>query len=797
MTDFKNTDLKKTTSPSKVKKDKKIKDAPKKHKSKNFKSKNFKSKSTNYKSDPFASRESKKYDDPIPSREYIMKVLGDSSAPVKFKSLIEKLGITKEDHITSLKYRLGAMERDGQVLRNRKKSYCLVDKIQLFPGKVVVKNNGFGFVDLDINNQKLLLSYKDLRTVFHGDKVLVTRVDDRALGKKRGELVEITERSIEKLTGVLHDQGDFFTLDPDNKEVIQKIIISKSNSGKAKDKQLVEINILEYPTKYCPTIAKVTKIIGKHGIEKGSLNEIRLALKKYEIPHEWPEELQPELDKIPEKVTPAAKKDRLDLRELPLVTIDGIDAKDFDDAVYCQRKKNKSGWKLWVAIADVSFYVRPGMTLDEQAYERGTSVYFPNKVIPMLPEKLSNGLCSLVPDQERLCFACEMDISNDGEVQKYKFVPAVMKSWARLTYTQVKEYLEDNSQELVDKYQKETKGKAKDKSIVLDNLNDLYNLHKILIKNRNIRGALDFFLPEPLIEFTEDNKIKAINVAQRTVAHSIIEECMLLTNISAAQFAKKHKLPVLYRNHETPSQDKYDNLRDYLKPFGLVLGGGKSPEPKHFNALLTKIHSRKDGAILQLVVLRTMNQAVYEEENKGHFGLAYEEYTHFTSPIRRYPDLLLHRFIHHLYIKDKRFAKLSANIKISKKDVNLYYNPTDKLISEQGVHCTRTEKRADEATRSVVGWLKCEYMENKVGTIYDATITSVTSFGSFVQLRNVYIEGLVHISTLFSDYYEYDEKNLRLIGSATGIVHKIGDSVKVKLTRVDVINRLIDFNLVT
>lgn len=749
-----------------------------------------KSQNINYKNDPFASRESQKYDDPIPSREYIMKALGDIGAPVKFKTLIEILNVTKEAHITSLKFRLRAMERDGQILRNRKKSYCLVDKIQLLPGKVVVKSNGFGYVNLDINNQKLLISNKDLRSVFHGDKVLVNQIDDRMLGKKRCEIVEITERSVKKLTGVLKDQGDFFTLDPDNKEIIQRIIINKANSIKAKDKQLVEVTIVEYPNKYCPAIGKVTKIIGKHGIEEGSLNEIRLALKKFEIPHEWPKEIKKELESIPDKVTPTAKKNRVDLRDLPLVTIDGIDAKDYDDAVYCQRKKNKSGWKLWVAIADVSYYVRPGTALDTEAYNRGTSVYFPNKVIPMLPEKISNGLCSLVPDQERLCFACELDISNNGEVLKYKFVPAYMKSWARLTYTKVKEYLVDNSQELVSLY------KGKSKEAVLDNLNDLYSLHKILIKNREIRGALDFFLPEPFIEFTEDHKIKAIKIAERNVAHSIIEECMLLTNISAAKFAKKHKLPVLYRNHETPSSDKYDNLREYLKPFGLTLEGGKSPEPKHFNKLLNKIHERTDGSILQLVVLRTMNQAVYENDNKGHFGLAFEEYTHFTSPIRRYPDLLLHRFMHYLYVKDKRFAKLAANIKIPKKDIELYYNPTDRLTSEQGVHCTRTEKRADEATRSVVAWLKCEYMQNRVGEIYKGVITSVTSFGFFVQLKDYYIEGLVHISNLFSDYYEYDEKNLRLIGKATNIVYKIGDPVKVKLTRVDVNNRMIDFNLV-
>jgi len=761
----------------------------KKNKKENKDFKKNKSQNINYKGDPFASRESQKYDDPIPSREYILKVLGDTGTPVNFKTLIDIIGVTKETHITSLKFRLRAMERDGQILRNRKKSYCLVDKIQLLPGKVIVKNNGFGYVDLDVNNQKLLLSSKDLLSVFHGDKVLVNRIDDRNLGKKRCEIVEITERNTKKLTGVLREQGGFFILEPDSKEIIQKIIIDKPNVGKAKNKQLVEISIMEYPSKFCPAVGKVTKIIGKHGIEKGSLNEIRLALKKYEIPHEWPAGIKSELDKIPEKVTPAAKKDRLDLRELPLVTIDGIDAKDFDDAVYCQRKKNNSGWKLWVAIADVSYYVRPGTSLDEEAYNRGTSVYFPNKVIPMLPEKISNGLCSLVPDQERLCFACEIDISEEGDVLKYKFVPAVMKSWARLTYTQVKEYLEDNTDELINLYKKNNKAE------VLENLNELYSLHKVLFKNRQIRGALDFFLPEPFIEFTDDHKIKAIKIAERNVAHSIIEECMLLTNISAAKFAKKHKLPVLYRNHETPSSDKYDNLREYLKPFGLTLGGGKSPEPKHFNQLLNKIHKRTDGSVLQLVVLRTMNQAVYEEENKGHFGLAFEEYTHFTSPIRRYPDLLLHRFMHYLYLNDKRFAKLAANIKIPKKDLS-YYNPSNKLVSEQGVHCTRTEKRADEATRSVVAWLKCEYMENKVGKTYQGTITAVTSFGFFVQLKNYYIEGLVHISTLFSDYYEYDDKNIRLIGKATGIIYKIGDPVEIRVTRVDVANRMIDFNLV-
>ena len=494
--------------------------------------------------------------------------------------------------------------------------------------------------------------------------------------------------------------------------------------------------------------------------------EIDIAIRSHDLPYEWPDAVESEIASLTAQVPEAAKQGREDIRDLPLVTIDGEDARDFDDAVYCE--PHGKGWRLIVAIADVSSYVLPDTSLEIEARLRGTSVYFPGKVIPMLPEMLSNGLCSINPNVDRLCLACELFITATGQVKDYRFFDAVMRSWARLTYTEVAAAV----------VEKETKVRTHLKK-VLPHLEDLHALYKALRVQRDKRGAIDFDTTETKIVFGRDRKIERIVPLERNDAHRMIEEFMVAATLAAAQYLLEHKIPALYRIHAGPTAAKLLDLRSFLSELGLSLGGGEQPEPKHYAKLLESVRSRPDARLIQTVMLRSLSQAVYSPDNTGHFGLAYEAYTHFTSPIRRFPDLLVHRAIRHI-LENKRasgFAHSHADM------VNA------------GEHCSMTERRADEATRDAVDWLKCEYMQDKVGDVFDGLITGVTSFGLFVELRDVYVEGLLHISSLGKDYYHFDPLKHHLAGERTKIVYRLADTISVRVFRVDLDERKIDFEL--
>jgi ribonuclease R len=632
--------------------------------------------------------------------------------------------------------------------------------------------DGFGFLIPEDGSDDLLITSREMRRVFHGDTVQARVAGYDHRGRREAQIVRIAERNMRTLVGRYYEEDGQGYVSPDNPHVTQDLLVVPSELMPTAG-QFVTADIVEYPTLRTLATARIVEVLGDH-LAPGM--EIEVAIRNFEIPHVWPDAVEKEAAAIPPQVLEKDKEGRFDLRDLPLVTIDGEDARDFDDAVYCE--KRRGGYRLIVAIADVSHYVRAGSALDTEAIKRGNSVYFPQHVVPMLPEVLSNGLCSLNPHVDRLCLVCDMNISSAGRVTAYKFHEAVMHSKARLTYTKVSALLEHPESE-------EGKAVAQEYSDLVSPLQKLYELFGILRVNREKRGALDFESNETKIIFNKERKIEKIVPVTRNQAHMLIEECMLAANVCAADFVMSNELPALYRNHEGPRDEKLSKLRNYLGILGIQFTAGKKPQPADFQKVLGQIEGRPDAHIVQAMLLRSLTQAVYAPDNVGHFGLAYEAYAHFTSPIRRYPDLLLHRAIRH------KLQSL-AGVKKTKGDSL----PDKGQMVAYGEHCSMTERRADEATRDVVAWLKCEYMQSRVGEEFEGVISGVTTFGFFVELTDIYVEGLVHVSHLKSDYYEYDSISQRLIGSRSGIRFSLGDAVRIKVAGVDLDNRKMDFELV-
>lgn len=716
------------------------------------------------KRDPFAKREAQKYEHPIPSREYIMQQLEEEGRPVSFENLYPLLQLSDQDELRALDYRLRAMMRDGQIMQDRRGRYCLVDKLELIKGRVIGHPDGFGFVVPDLGGDDLFLSPKQMKQVFHGDRVLVREEGRDRRGRRTGAIFEVIERNTHEIVGRLFIEGSIAFVVPDNKRINRDIHIPNEELNGATHGQIVTVDIIAQPTRRGTPVGRVAEVIGEH-MAPGM--EIDIAIRAHELPHRWPQSVLDEAEDFDLTVPEEAIKSCKDLRDVPLVTIDGEDARDFDDAVFC-RPKPRGGWVLLVAIADVSHYVQVDSALDQEAAIRGNSVYFPERVVPMLPEVLSNGLCSLNPHVDRLCMVCEMSISASGRLLRYTFYNAVMNSKARLTYTNVAAMLQDENPELISKY-----------ADIYPHLTELYSLYKVLHAARVKRGAIEFDTTETQIVFGENKKIEKIVPLVRNDAHRLIEECMLLANISAAKFLIAHKIPGLFRSHAPPSTDKITELREFLSELGLQLKGGKNPKPKHFCEVLDAIQGRPDKHLIQMVLLRSLSQAIYSTENVGHFGLAFDAYTHFTSPIRRYPDLLTHRAIRHI---------------INHQPVETFdydKNQMEKL----GQHCSLTERRADEATRDAVDWLKCEYMLDHIGGKFAGVISAVTNFGIFVELKDIYVEGLVHVTGLHGDYYHYDPIKHRLRGERTGTTYRLGDTITVVVTRVDLDERKIDFML--
>ena len=732
----------------------------------------------------------------IPSREEILGILRTAATPQDVHSLAAALDV-KPDELDGLTRRLNAMERDGQIKPSRNGTYQLAHQPNFIEGRVNGHRDGYGFLTPEDGSEDIFLPEKEMQKVLHGDRVQIRIAGTDRRGRPEGTIVEVLERANTNVIGRLLNEGGVWIVAPEDKRIGQDILLSGS-PGKAKTGQVVSVELIEQPSRYTQPVGKIVEVLGD--IDDPGM-EIEIAVRKYGVPHEFSEAAKKLAAKLPNEVRDADLTERVDLRDIPLVTIDGEDARDFDDAVYCEPVKigRTKGFRLIVAIADVSHYVKPGDALDSDALERSTSVYFPRRVIPMLPEKLSNGLCSLNPAVDRLTLVCDAVITAKGEIKAYQFYPAVMHSAARFTYTEVAAILAN------------TKGtEASKRQHLVPHLLNLYDVFKALLKARQERGAIDFETTETYIVCNAAGKIEQILPRTRNDAHRLIEECMLAANVCAADLLARHKHPGVYRVHAAPSKEKLNQVRTFLKQMGLHLGGGDTPAASDYAELIPKIKMRPDAVLLQTMLLRSMQQAVYSPDNIGHFGLAYEAYAHFTSPIRRYPDLLTHRAIKAI-LQGKRYVPKDVDT----SQLNTMLSPAARRMAAQdkaegkkkkegdlaiwealGIHCSANERRADEASRDVEAWLKCYFVRDKLGEEFTGTISGVAPFGIFVQLDTLFIEGLVHVTELGADYFQYDEVRHELRGERTGIRYQLTDRVTVQVSRVDLDARKIDLRLV-
>ncbi|WP_413191498.1 ribonuclease R [Pararobbsia alpina] len=737
-----------------------------------------------------------KYPYPIPSREEILGVLRTTEAPLAANDIAEALAIKRQEREGFLK-RLAAMERDGQLRLDKRGYYQLTHPSNFVAGRVQGHRDGYGFLIRDDGQDDLFLANAEMQKVMHNDRVLARIVGYDRRGRPEGHIVEVTDRANRQVIGRLLNENGVLLVAPEDKRIGHDILITSRTQGKARVGQVVSVEITDFPSRHSQPLGRVIEVLGE--IDDPGM-EIEIAVRKYGVPYEFSQPALAKAAQLPDEVKGSDLSHRVDLRDVPLVTIDGEDARDFDDAVYCEPIKvgRGEGYRLLVAIADVSHYVTPNDALDVDALERSTSVYFPRRVIPMLPEKLSNGLCSLNPDVDRCVLVCDLVVTSKGEIKAYQFYPAVMHSAARLTYTEVAAVLGN------------TKGpEAAKRADLLPHLQNLYNVYKSLLHARQKRGAIDFDTTETYIVCNAQGKIEQIVPRTRNDAHKLIEECMLAANVCAADFMKRHKHPGLYRIHAGPTEEKLANLRSFLRGVGLTLGGNDKPHASDYAALMAQIRTRPDAQMLQSMLLRSMQQAVYSPDNIGHFGLAYDAYAHFTSPIRRYPDLLTHRVIRSILSRRKYQPEVSHDVVLNtalspaaramqREDDNARGRSRSNVAiwEELGMHCSANERRADEASRDVEAWLKCYFMRDKLGEEYGGMVNGVTSFGIFVQLDSLFIEGLVHVTELGSDYFQYDEIKNELRGERTGIRYRLSDRVRVQVSRVDLDARKIDFRLV-
>jgi ribonuclease R len=699
-----------------------------------------------------------------PDRDAVIALMEAQGKPLKRKEIYAAMNVHEQDSREILRRRLIAMVRDGQLIKNRRNAYGLSVKMDLVKGRITAHRDGFGFVIPDVGKDDLYLSPRQMRSVMNGDRVLasVVGVDNR--GRKEGVIREVLERANESIVGRYVEESGIALVVADNPRINHDIIIPLTDTMDARPGQIVVAGIVSQPSGNKPPIGRILEVLGQAGAP-GMATEI--AIRDFNLPHEWPEGVEAQAGSFGDHVPEGMIQGRKDLRDLPLVTIDGADARDFDDAVFAERKEK--GWRLLVAIADVSAYVKPGSKLDTEAITRATSVYFPNRVIPMLPEALSNGLCSLKPAEDRLCLACDMSIDEQGKVVRTQFVAAVMHSHARLTYGNVWDYLQTGK---ID----ERHGNRK----IRKNLDDLYGLFKVLKKARLKRGAIDFESQEVAFRFDEHGVVSELVPVTRNDAHKLIEECMILANVEAARLMMKQPIPAPFRVHATPPEAKVEALAEFVRGLGMKVPWRNQPAPSDFENIVDQARGRPDEKLIMAVLLRSQSLAEYKVENEGHFGLALDAYSHFTSPIRRYPDLLMHRAIHH-YIQRKK----AETYRYNRAEMERFCE-TSSLRS----------RRAEEAERDVADRLKCIYMERHVGDEFDGIVSGVTSFGIFVELDLGNVNGLVHVTGLPNDYYHFDPVKHSLKGERQGRLFQLADQVTVKVSSVNIIERKIDFELV-
>ena len=727
------------------------------------------------------------FDPDTPTRERILAAVRDSSEAQDIESLAVQMGLALPVTV-GFERRVRAMERDGQLLVGADGKIRKNTQTGFIAGRVVGHRDGFGFLQREDGQPDLFLSPREMAKVLHGDRVLV-RIDGEYRGKPDTSIVEVTERHTNKLVGrFLRERGAFIVV-PEDQRIKHDILIPPGDQGEAEPGQVVTVQITQQPERHRQPLGRVIEVLGE--IDDPGM-EIEIAVRKFDVPVDFSEAALKQAARIPAKVKPAEYKGRVDLRDVPFITIDGEDARDFDDAVYCEQvdigtgKRSRMAWRLLVAIADVSHYVRSGDALDADALERGTSVYFPRRVIPMLPETLSNGICSLNPSVDRLVMVCDMVVLADGPksgtVSAYQFYEAVIHSHARTTYTDIWSAL-----------QQPTGPAAQQIQHVLEPVQNLYSLFRVLVERRTARGAIDFDTVETKIICNPLGRIERIEPLVRNDAHKLIEECMLAANTCAADFIARSRRNGLYRVHEGPTPPKLEALREYLRSLGLTLEGGDEPTSADYAKVVAAARGRPDFAVIQSMCLRSMQQAIYSPEKTGHFGLSYPMYAHFTSPIRRYPDLLVHRVIKSI-LKNERYAPA---IEDEPGDATLPAGKRDFARWERlGALLSARERRADEASKDVEAWLKCWFVKEHVGEEYSGKVSGVTSFGLFVTLDTLYVEGLVHVSELGADYFQYNEMLNELRGERTGIRYRLTDPVQVQVARVDLEARRIEFRLV-
>ena len=707
-------------------------------------------------------RTRKPYKHPIPGPNELIDFLTETGKPLKADVILKAFALKGQRMRSLLVEKLNSMVRAGQIIENRRGEFCLTAKLDLVTGTVSGHRDGFGFVVRDDGEaEDIYLSAREMRPLFNGDRVAIRIKGTDRRGRAEGQLVDVLERGTQQVAGQFIRERGIGVVIPDNSKISHRILIPKDESGGAKHGQMVVVEILDYPTYVEQATGRVVDIIGMPG-EKGIATDI--AIHSHTIPFKWPKAVLNEIEKYGSTVPSTAKRGRTDLRSVDLVTIDGADARDFDDAVFCERSGD--GWRLLVAIADVSHYVKVGSGLDKEATRRGTSVYFPDRVVPMLPEILSNGLCSLNPKVDRLCMVCEMRVNGEGKVTRSNFYEGVMRSKARLTYSQVGALLEGKSKSSVPK-------------ALQGPVLELHALYRALAKARGRRGAIEIDLPQTKFKLNDDGEIDRIEVVPRNDAHRLIEECMIAANVQAAKFLKRHRIPGLYRVHPRPDPDRFDELRLYLVSLGLKVAHPEHVQPRDFTKIIRQTADRPDATAIMMTMLRSLTHAEYSPANIGHFGLALESYAHFTSPIRRYPDLLVHRAIRHI-VRGGKPGK---------------YDYSGREMERLGTITSAHEKRAEEATREVEAWLKCQYMEQHLGDEFDGVITGVTNFGVFVQITDLMVDGLVHVTSLTNDYYQYDAGSQSLVGERTGRKYRLGDAMRVQVNKVDMESRRIDFRL--
>ena len=687
----------------------------------------------------------------IPDRDALVRVLSEAGAPMDLDVIAAAFGLSGTAEVRALSRRLFAMQRDGQVMRNRKGGYALVAKMDLARGSVRGHPDGHGFLVPDDGGERIFLAARQMRTLMHGDRALVRPFPRARDARLEGVVVEVLERGRREVVGRFWRESGIAFVRPDDPRFQQDLLVPAGSRGRARSGQVVVATIVEPPTAHSPPIGRVGEVLGEHTAPG---MEIDVAIRAHALPAEWSEEALTEAAQFGSTVAEGDKDGRWDLRALPLVTIDGEDARDFDDAVYCA--PTEKGWRLIVAIADVAHYVRPGGALDAEARRRGTSVYFPGRVLPMLPEALSNGLCSLRPDEERLCVACEMSIDGQGRILRSRFREALMRSHARLVYEEVAAHLGTPP-----------RGDGAGPGVPLAHLRHLHAVFEALHHARRQRGALDLDAPEVRIRMDEGGEVVAVEARRRNDAHRLIEECMIAANVAAARFLSRHRRRFLYRVHEGPTTEKAEELRAFLAPLGLRLGGGERPRPQDYARLVEGCRTRPDAELIHTVVLRSLAQAIYTPVNGGHFGLALAAYSHFTSPIRRYPDLVAHRAIKEVLSGGAPAASAPAD------------------MHALGEHASMTERRAEEATREVEFRLKCRYMQDRVGEVHSGRVSGVTGFGLFVTLEDFHVDGLVHVSALGADYFHHDPARHEMRGERSARVFRLGDRIEVVVSRVD------------